>query len=363
MYVKKDKTVIRSWFDTVPGALLIIDLEEGIVMDANKRSEELLGLSVDEIRGLSLPALFADPETIEEHFHKLLTEGTAEAALLTLSIPSGNEVRVAVSCNLFEHDGKQTVHCLLTQLPDLTEEPAPGFTAGDFNGDGITRLSKMMNIETEKIRSIDVYYSGFVMAAALRDLLKNQKVGVKYRGYPNDLQEDLPKLQRSDFVIIAVPRVSDSEVGDIKELCRLHRNLPLLVISLNAGNRQVIALMKAGVRGVITNENEFHLLPAAINAINNSELWCPRSILQQVFENYRLSFGTGEPSNQLLSDRELEILRLIVKGFKNKEIAEKLGISYSTVINHTYNIYRKLEVNNRAGAIRYAINNRLVAIV
>jgi len=61
-----------------------------------------------------------------------------------------------------------------------------------------------------------------------------------------------------------------------------------------------------------------------------------------------------------LTDREIEILKLIAEGFSNKEIGEKLFISHRTVDTHRTNLMKKIEVNNIAGLIRYAIKNALV---
>lgn len=65
--------------------------------------------------------------------------------------------------------------------------------------------------------------------------------------------------------------------------------------------------------------------------------------------------------NHLLSKRELEILRLVVEGYKNAEIADRLFISLDTVKKHLYKTYQKLNVKNRAGAIKKASDLRLVS--
>ncbi|HMM10899.1 MAG TPA: response regulator transcription factor [Bacteroidales bacterium] len=61
-----------------------------------------------------------------------------------------------------------------------------------------------------------------------------------------------------------------------------------------------------------------------------------------------------------LTDREIEILKLVTSGFSNKEIADKLNISHRTVDTHRTNMMKKLGVNNVAGLVRYAIRNGFV---
>jgi two-component system response regulator NreC len=64
-----------------------------------------------------------------------------------------------------------------------------------------------------------------------------------------------------------------------------------------------------------------------------------------------------DSKKSLLTEREIEIIKLIVEGLSNKEIADKLFISPRTVDTHRTNLMKKLEVNNVAGLVRYAIRN------
>lgn len=68
------------------------------------------------------------------------------------------------------------------------------------------------------------------------------------------------------------------------------------------------------------------------------------------------------PEKRSLTKRETEIVRLVADGFKNREVAEKLGISVKTVETHRANIMNKLALRNLAELIRYAIQKGLVKI-
>jgi len=68
------------------------------------------------------------------------------------------------------------------------------------------------------------------------------------------------------------------------------------------------------------------------------------------------------PEKRALTKRETEIVRLVADGFKNREVAEKLGISVKTVETHRANIMNKLALRNLAELIRYAIQKGLVKI-
>lgn len=68
------------------------------------------------------------------------------------------------------------------------------------------------------------------------------------------------------------------------------------------------------------------------------------------------------PEKRALTKRETEIVRLVADGYKNREVAEKLGISVKTVETHRANIMNKLALRNLAELIRYAIQKGLVRI-
>lgn len=68
------------------------------------------------------------------------------------------------------------------------------------------------------------------------------------------------------------------------------------------------------------------------------------------------------PEKRTLTKREIEIVRLVADGYKNREVAEKLGISVKTVETHRANIMNKLALRNLAELIRYAIQKGLVRI-
>ena len=80
-------------------------------------------------------------------------------------------------------------------------------------------------------------------------------------------------------------------------------------------------------------------------------------INNSLIENNAFEYDTKKA---LLTEREIEILKLISEGLSNKEIGDKLFISHRTVDTHRTNLMKKLEVSNIAGLIRYAIKNGFV---
>ncbi len=85
-------------------------------------------------------------------------------------------------------------------------------------------------------------------------------------------------------------------------------------------------------------------------------------IVSNILEEEKLEFSTESSCHGLhISDREMEIVKLIAEGLSNKEVADKLFLSTHTVTTHRKNIMSKLGVNNTAGLVLFAVRENLVS--
>lgn len=158
---------------------------------------------------------------------------------------------------------------------------------------------------------------------------------------------------------INMPKMNGLEVlQNIKE-----RHLKVKVLVLTVHN-EVEYLMKAidiGVEGYILKDSESDELKKAINAVYSGETYIQPNLIPRLNAKM-IEKNKYVDKIECLTNRELEVLKLLSVGMFNKEIAENLSISERTVKNHVSNIFKKLEVTDRTQAAVFAIRNNLIQI-
>jgi DNA-binding NarL/FixJ family response regulator len=114
-------------------------------------------------------------------------------------------------------------------------------------------------------------------------------------------------------------------------------------------DRQLKELVLKGVVGILPPSADSDLLKKALRAVLSGELWLDRSTLIKL-----LSAMKSPERNVNLARREREVVSLICQGYRNKEVAQKLGISEQTVKSHCNRIYKKLGVSDRLQLALYS---------
>lgn len=129
-----------------------------------------------------------------------------------------------------------------------------------------------------------------------------------------------------------------------------------------SANDESARAIRLGCRGVLARNTPPELILKCIRKVDEGELWMDRATTAVVLEQFTKEMpplsGTG-PEPSPLSPREREVVALVARGFRNKEIAGKLSISTQTVKNHMHNIFDKLAVKDRLELAIYAIHNGL----
>ena len=137
---------------------------------------------------------------------------------------------------------------------------------------------------------------------------------------------------------------------------RQHPAVPVLVLSMHDEPATVRRALQAGATGYLTKESSPDMLRAAIVAVAAGERFIPPGIAQALaFE----SVQQASAAHEALSQRELQVFRLIAGGASLAAIGEQLQLSPKTITTHKTHLMEKLGVANNADLIRYAVEHHL----
>lgn len=152
--------------------------------------------------------------------------------------------------------------------------------------------------------------------------------------------------------------------GDGLEILRVLRSekLPTKVVMLTAEleEDEIVEALRLGVRGVVLKELAPQLLVECIRKVQAGEQWLDKQLSNWALEALLRRESAGRAGSGVLSPREIEIVRMVVGGLRNRELAERLGVSEGTIKIHLHNIYKKLKVHSRLELVLHAQANKLV---
>jgi DNA-binding NarL/FixJ family response regulator len=180
----------------------------------------------------------------------------------------------------------------------------------------------------------------------------NQKENIEVVGEAENGFKAVEKIlsDQPDIALIDVDMPGLSGIGAIRMLRNAIPELKILVLSAHDDDRYVRDSMSAGADGYVLKSIDVDALIRIIELFCKGEPVLSPYLLNLAVEHSPA--GKTEFLDPSLSAREKEVLKYLVEGKMNKEIADNLFISNETVKSHIKNIFRKLNVTNRVGAVR-----------
>ena len=169
-----------------------------------------------------------------------------------------------------------------------------------------------------------------------------------------------PKSVASAGLELAI--VDSSATMDVLDLIatlrRLKPQLRLLVLGTDTGFEHIERVIGAGAKGYLSQTASESELLMAIDVVRDGSVWAPRKVLARLLElNLRQPAGSNGPGAQF-TKRELEVMRLLVMGHPNRQIAALLGVDEGTVKAHMGRLMRKAGVDNRTALSMRALEQR-----
>ncbi len=148
------------------------------------------------------------------------------------------------------------------------------------------------------------------------------------------------------------------------ELYRNYPGIKPVILNETFSDQEKVELLKLGIRGFFSRDLSSEKLEKALRHVKKGEIWVSRTVTNLSLKNIAnyQSVSTAPSGQDVfgLTEREMEILRTMALGLKNKAIAEKLFISEKTVKTHVNRIFKKLGVTNRTRAILTAIEHKIL---
>lgn len=169
---------------------------------------------------------------------------------------------------------------------------------------------------------------------------------------------ELLKNSKPDLVIMDVTMPRMDGVQALQKMAEQNTTIPVLVLSANEGERKVKEALKAGAKGYLPKNTALEELEFAIQSILDGKTYLSPSITEPVMNGG----GKGENPFDVLTNRELEILKFLADGKPNREIGKLLHISIRTVDTHRSNILKKLKVRTNSELTKLAISYGVIDV-
>jgi len=163
------------------------------------------------------------------------------------------------------------------------------------------------------------------------------------------------------LVVLSMPGLPRLDV--LRQVARDCATVRTILLTPAIDTPDTIKLLQFGARGIVLKDSPTHLLFKSIRCVFRGEVWLGHEAVSDLVQALSALNGerTPAPASYRLTGREREVLTLVVSGYTNKDIAQKLSISEDTVKHHLTSVFDKTGVSNRLELALFAIHHRLVA--
>ena len=170
-----------------------------------------------------------------------------------------------------------------------------------------------------------------------------------------EAMEQIGKL-KPDLVTIDLTLGDSGGLELIKNIKSRHPNLPMLIISIHDESLYAERVLRAGARGYIMKQEATEKVTEAIGKVLAGQVYISECMSERIVRSFLGGSAKGRsPAVGNLSDRELEVFRLIGQGYGTRKIAEILHLSIKTIETYRAHIKEKLDLNNAARLLQYAV--------
>ena len=160
-----------------------------------------------------------------------------------------------------------------------------------------------------------------------------------------------------DLVIADIALQESDGIELVKEINRTRKDLPVLILSMHDEFLYAERALHAGARGYIMKQEAMDSVVTAVRHVLSGKIYLNDSVKEHILVQLAdRSAGKSKASIQRLTDRELEVFRLIGKGYTTRDIADRLHLSVKTIGTYRERIKEKLNIKHANELVRYAVH-------
>jgi len=192
--------------------------------------------------------------------------------------------------------------------------------------------------------------------------------GVEVVAEAEDGDEAVAKAEEfaPDVVLMDVRMPKTSGIDATRQIADVIPTAKILMLTVSDEEEDLFEAIKAGASGYLLKEISIEEVADAIRAVVEGQSLISPSMASKLLTEFNSLAKRAEEKQNIptprLTDRELEVLKLVAQGMSNREIAGQLFISENTVKNHVRNILEKLHLHSRMEAVVYAVREKLLDI-
>jgi two-component system, NarL family, invasion response regulator UvrY len=197
-----------------------------------------------------------------------------------------------------------------------------------------------------------------ILRKGLREILMREWEGAIF-GEAKDAQQVLTEVQSQnwDLVILDISMPGRSGLDILKDLKREQPELPILVLSMHPETQYGKRVLKAGAAGYLNKDSAPEELVQAIQKVRSGGRYVSAALAERLA--FDLTVDSEQFPHERLSDRELEVLRLIASGETVSQIAEQLHVSVTTVSTYRARILEKMNLTTTVELMHYGLSHHL----
>ena len=198
------------------------------------------------------------------------------------------------------------------------------------------------------------------LKSLLSDINDFEVIGAVSNG--KDAVDFIATKEKPDIAVLDIDMPVMNGINATREIKKNFNGVRVLTLSMHNEKGVIQTLMDAGADGYILKNSSREELEKGIRAICRGETFFSTDVTMSLLNQSTEITANNELPEEVkdLTEREVEILKLVAEGSSNKEIGERLFISHRTVDTHRTNLMKKMDVHNVAGLIRIALKSGLV---